>query len=129
MGASVGIESKTAIHANARPSQMPPATADAVVHATRTRDTPAVLSGTARQTYHAERQTKEYTRNSGSTRTSASAKVSPWRLSAPAMRAPITTHTPRYSASRSGRVRIGCIRCLTLDVDAAHHDQATQHES
>src|SRR6476659_4645343 len=108
---------------------MPLATTEDVMHATSTCSTPLERSGTARQTYQADRQTNEYARNSGSTRTSASANVSPCRLRTPAIRMPTTTHAPRYSASRSGRVRIGCIRCLALDVHAAHHDQAAQHET
>src|SRR6476469_8978725 len=108
---------------------MPLATTEDVMHATSTCSTPLERSGTARQTYHADRQTNEYARNSGRTRTSASANVSPCRLRTPAIRMPTTTHAPRYSASRSGRVRIGCIRCLALDVHAAHHYQAAQHEA
>src|SRR5262249_5960504 len=129
MSARPGIESKTAIHAYARPSQRPPAITDEVAHARRTRSGPLVLSGTARQTYHADRHTNEYARNNGSTSTSDSANVSPCRLSTPAMRMPTTAHAPRYSASRSGRVRIGCMPLLALDVHAAHHHEAAQHES
>src|SRR5262245_57984647 len=100
-----------------------------MAQATSTRRAPLDRSGTARHTYHADRQTNEYARNSGSTSTSASAKVSPCRLSTPAIRMPTTTHAPRYSASLSGRVRIGCMKCLGLDVHAAHHHQAAQHEA
>src|SRR5262245_47774847 len=129
MPARSGIESKTAIHAYASASQMPPAMADDRTHAMSTCHTPLDRSGTARQTYQADRQTKEYARKSGRTSTSASANVNPCRLSTPAINVPTTTQAPRYSASRSGRVRIGCMNRLALDVHAAHHDEAAQHEA
>jgi len=59
ISAKPGIESKTAIQAYARPSQRPPAITEEVAHAMRTRTRPLDLSGTARQTYQADKQTNE----------------------------------------------------------------------